>query len=75
MGTERSTVFLLWHSYEIEPGHDEDKLCGVYSTRERAESARVELTRQPGFRERPDDFVIDAYELDEVQWTEGFGWT
>ena len=73
MGTERSAVYLLWHSYESEPGRDEDKLCGVFATRDRAEQARVELTRQPGFRERPDDFVIDEYALDELQWAEGFG--
>lgn len=27
---------------------------------------------QPGFSSYPNAFLIDAYEVDRVQWTEGF---
>jgi hypothetical protein len=27
---------------------------------------------QPGFRDHPDDFAFDAYELDVDHWKEGF---
>jgi homoserine kinase type II len=75
-------VFVLWHMRPIEGQEDldpemvhietEDKLCGVFSTETRAEAGRRELLTQPGFRDYPDDFAIDVYELDETQWDEGF---
>ncbi|RBY95633.1 hypothetical protein DQ237_14035 [Blastococcus sp. TF02-8] len=75
-------VYLLWHMRPVEnvEGVDrdmvyietEDKLCGVFSTKEVAESARANLIRQPGFRDYPDDFEINAYELDKIHWEDGF---
>ncbi len=75
-------VYLLWHMRPLE-GQEEldpemshletdDKLCGVYSTQARAENARQELAAQPGFTSYPNAFLIDAYEVDKAQWTEGF---
>lgn len=65
-------VFLLWHSRPVGDGETEDKLLGVYSTRERAED-RAERARQlPGFRDHTNDFIISPYQLDADQWTEGF---
>jgi hypothetical protein len=79
---KRVDVYLLWHMRPLEGQEDldpemhhietEDKLCGVYSTRARAEEGRSRLLTQPGFREYPDAFLIDEYEVDQVQWTEGF---
>lgn len=66
-----TSVFLLWHSYELNEC-DETKLIGVYSTRRSAERAVEHLRLQPGFCDRPDDFTIDEYELDRDHWTEGF---
>lgn len=75
-------VYLLWHLKPLEGQEDldpemnyietDDKLCGVYSSHARADEARARLVMQPGFRDYPDAFGIDVYELDEVQWTEGF---
>jgi hypothetical protein len=66
-------VFLLWHSYEPGEGREEDvKLCGVYSTFALATAARLRLSMQPGFRDRPDDFTVDQYEIDLICWPEGY---
>ena len=75
-------VHVLWHSRPVEDDPDvdpemehvetEDKLCGVFSSPVAAEVAKTQLRTQPGFRDWPDHFEIHAYELDEVQWTEGF---
>jgi hypothetical protein len=75
-------VYLLWHmrplggqeNLDPEMNHIEtdDKLCGVYSSQARAETARQRLLAEPGFTSYPDAFLIDAYEVDQVQWTEGF---
>jgi hypothetical protein len=75
-------VFLLWHmrplkgQEDLDPEMDhietEDKLCGVFSIRERAEAARQQLIEVEGFRDYPDDFLIDEYDVDRVQWESGF---
>ena len=71
-------VFLLWHRRPFGPdetdeeGETDDKLCGVFSTRERAEAARQQLIQLQGFRDYSDDFLVDEYDVDRVQWESGF---
>jgi len=65
------TVHVLQHSHELD-GCDETKLIGVYSSRASAEDAQQRLRLQPGFSDHPDDFALDAYELDIDHWMEGF---
>jgi hypothetical protein len=65
-------VFLLWHSYDVGDGETEDKLLGVYSSREAAER-RVQTARElPGFIDHPNDFEISENELDRDEWADGF---
>ncbi len=64
-------VYLLQHSYEIDDC-DETKVIGIYSSRGLAEQAVDRLCSKPGFRDRPDDFHIDAYPVDQDHWTEGY---
>jgi hypothetical protein len=67
------SVFILQHVAR-EGADDEDvKLIGVYSTRQKAQASIARLRRQPGFRECPDGFHIDRYEIDQDCWAEGFG--
>ncbi len=61
------SVYLLWH---VNQG--DEKLLGVYSTRESARTAKGILRAKPGFRKRPRGFHLDKYQLDKMQWTEGF---
>jgi hypothetical protein len=71
-------VYLLWHMRPLdetetdEVGETEDKLCGVYSSRARAEAARQQLITLPGFRDFSGDFLVDEYAVDRVQWDQGF---
>ncbi|TKV57792.1 hypothetical protein FDO65_16790 [Nakamurella flava] len=59
-------------SWEETDG-DDVKLLGVFSTRDRADE-RIALARtQPGFRDEPDCFLVDAYTVDLPAWDEGFG--
>ncbi|MEZ5961606.1 MAG: hypothetical protein R3C30_14460 [Hyphomonadaceae bacterium] len=67
-----TTVFLLWHSREIREGESDDKLVGVYSTRAQAEAAIARKVAFEGFRDFPNGFLIDPYELDRDAWSEGF---
>ena len=69
-------VFLLWHRRPIEGGIDEhdtdDKLVGTYSSAAEADAAKQRKLQFEGFRDYPDCFVVDEYEIDKDAWTEGF---
>jgi len=66
------TVFVVFHvAREDEP--DEDiKLIGVYSDRQLAIAATTDLKDLPGFRDYPNGFHIDEYQVDKNHWVEGF---
>ncbi|MES2057592.1 MAG: hypothetical protein V4564_16775 [Pseudomonadota bacterium] len=66
-------VFLLWHSRGLDNGNTDDKLIGVYHSAEKAEEAKQRKLQFAGFRDAPDGFVIDQYEIDRDAWSEGFG--
>ncbi|MEW2128971.1 hypothetical protein [Streptomyces sp. NPDC005435] len=55
-----------------ESAGDDVKLLGIYSTPERAAERLRQARLLPGFRDEPDCFSCDPYELDEDEWTEGF---
>ena len=67
-----TSVYLLWHEYEIEPERDETKLLGVFTSVANAESAKAYFLTQPGFRDYPDSFEIAETPLDKRLWSEGF---
>jgi hypothetical protein len=67
-----TNVFLLSHVHELSPGQDDEKIIGIYSTEAQAQAAATRAKRLPGFAQVPDGFHIDAYELDEDNWAEGF---
>ena len=66
-----NTVFVLQHEYEW-CSRDEEKFIGVYATEDDAQAAINRLRDQPGFRDWPDGFSIDEYEIGADHWTEGF---
>jgi hypothetical protein len=70
-------VYVLQHSYEWEHEGEfieETKMIGVYATHENAERVIEYYIRLPGFNKHPIDcFHIDKYELNQNNWTHGFG--
>ncbi len=64
-------VFLLQHSYELN-GVEDSKIIGIYSSKEIAESIVIKYKELPGFKDYPNEFFIDGYELDKNNWNEGF---
>lgn len=56
----------------VGDGETIEKLLGVYSTRDLAEQRRERALELPGFREAPNDFVIDEYEVNRDEWTTGY---
>lgn len=70
----KTTVYVLWHSRPLEDDDVEtdDKLLGIYSSRERAMSRIERAKMQPGFRDYPEGFLVDECEVDRDGWPEGF---
>lgn len=68
------TVYLLWHTHTLEnTDQDDDKLPGVYSTKEYAEGKiKTKYRKLPGFTDNEGEFAIDQYVIDEDQWNEDF---
>jgi len=65
-------VFILWHVHEIQGGDDDEKLIGVYQSEDDAMAAIERLRSQPGFKDTPEGFQIDRYEINKDHWTEGY---
>lgn len=68
-------VYILQHEYEVYEGdyiYDEAKDLGVFSNWQKAEEALKEYKKLPGFRNHPNGFSIDEYELNKRHWVEGF---
>ena len=66
-------VYLLHHVRQFADGHEDVKLIGVYSSRERALAAQGQVQEQPGFRDHLDGFTIAEQIVDCTSWKEGFG--
>jgi len=67
-----TTVFVVQHVHGLSDDREDVKLIGAYSSRQQAEAAVARLRSSPGFREMPDGFAIDQYEVDKDHWAEGF---
>lgn len=68
-------VYVLQHSYDYGENDEftETKFIGVYSSESAAEKAVERLYKVQGFDKYPKEcFNIDAYTIDEDNWTEGF---
>ena len=65
------SVYILWHIHELD-GDSDEKLIGVYKSREDAEAAIERLKDKPGFKDAIDGFEIHDYVLGQDGWTEGF---
>ena len=64
-------VYLIQHAYYLNDC-DETKIIGIYTSLERAKQAIERIKTKQGFIDKPEDFHIDKYELDNDNWTEGF---
>jgi hypothetical protein len=59
------SVYLLWHSHAFPDGETDDKLLGVYFSRERAMNRQREAANLPGFRDALEGFTVSQYQLDD----------
>ena len=63
-------VYILFHINKL---NDEDsKIVEVYSSKVNAQKAKKKMKTLPGFKDSPNSFILDKYELDKEYWTDGF---
>ena len=70
-GEFNDVVYYLTHEW-YDGEYDIISDLGYYSTHEKAEIAELQYRLDPDIKDHPDGFVIDAYEIDKMEWTEGF---
>lgn len=68
------TVYILQHSYDYGENfeYQETKFLGVFSSEKEAQKAVEHHKTLDGFKDYPNDFYIDEYEIDKKYWSEGF---
>ena len=62
-------LFVLFHSL---PETDRVKVIGIYTSRQLAEAALERARVLPGFRDEPEGFTIEQYDIDQDHWPRGF---
>ncbi len=65
-------VYVLYHTYVLPDGEEEQKQLGVYSTHQKAEDVIEKYKLLPGFKDSPEGFLIDKTEVDKSEWEEGY---
>ena len=62
-------IYLVHH---VNPKNNHTKCIGGYFSLEEAEAVVAKYKGFKGFREAPDHFYIDKYELNKMYWAEGY---
>lgn len=68
-------IYLVKHAHRIDDAGDdvfESKIIGIFSSDFKAKEAVKFLKSKSGFVNYPDDFIIDDYEIDVIEWDQGF---
>lgn len=65
-------IWQVHHIRECDDGSDDAKQVGIFDSMSGAQQAVELLRMEPGFRQFPDDFLIDEIELNHLAWREGF---
>lgn len=68
----RDVVYIVQHVHEFDDDSEDIKMIGAFTTREAAEQAVKQVSTAEGFRDTPEGFHINAYELDKIHWEEGY---
>lgn len=65
-------IFIISHIYTVDVTTDDERIIGVFSNLARCERVIEQLKEQPGFKDYPENFIIDEVELNQLLWTSGF---
>ncbi len=65
-------VYFLYYVYEFEDGHDDVRLFGVFSSREKAKKALSNIKKNPKYKRIKNLFSIHQITINRLGWTEGY---
>ncbi len=71
----KKVIYILYFFYDYGDNfeHTKNKYLGIYSTKQKAERAMSECMKSPNFSKySADNFGIDKYVLDKMEWKRGF---
>lgn len=59
-------LYCLVHHHVFTPELTDRKVLGFYESPTKAEAARFEVAKLPGFKDQPDNFAIEPFRLDDL---------
>ena len=59
-------VYELSHVEQFDCGHEDEKLIGIFSSKEDAQEKIKDFKKLKGFKDNPEGFCIREYVLDEI---------
>jgi len=66
------TIWQLHHVRELDNGCEDIKQIGLFASEGEARAAMAQVKLEPGFREYPNDFVLEKVALGYVAFEQGF---
>lgn len=61
-------IYLLKHSRKIDDECKETKIIGFFSVNQNAEEVIENYKKLPGFKDNPDDFIIEKIQINHNDW-------
>lgn len=65
-------IYFLYYVYEFEDGHDDVRLLGVFSSKQKANIALQNIKKNPDYKKIKNFFSIHQIIIDRLAWTEGY---
>lgn len=65
-------IYLLQHRHPFEDGSEDTKFLGIFATKKEVMQAIKFYKKLLGFKDFPNEFFIDKYEIDRCEWDSGF---
>lgn len=66
------SLFYVSHTYTVDTNMDDERILGVFTNSNLVKQIIEKMKEQPGFRDYPENFIIDEIELNQLLWTSGF---
>lgn len=66
------SIFYISHIYTFDASKDDERIIGIFSNLALAEQVVKQLREQSGFRDYPENFIIDEVQLNQLLWSSGF---
>jgi homoserine kinase type II len=71
-GILMAQLYVLLHQHRLDCGDVDEKLLGIYRSRDAASEGVQRLKLQSGFRDHPQDFLLTPRSVGELTWADGF---